>query len=276
MSLVWGYNWVVFKEALRFCGPFTFGALRSLLGGATLLLMLFAARRSLAPGSFEGVVVLSLLQITGFGGLMGWALVAGGAGRTAVLAYTMPFWVLLFAWPILGERLRGLQWAAVLLALAGLALMLPRWGSAGLLGATLPVAAGIVWAIAAVYTKVLQRRAPVSLLPFTGWQLLLGGIPLLLIALARGEAPIRWTPQFIWGLTYNVLAASALAWVLWLYVLQGLPAGVAGLGTLLTPVVALASAWIVLGEAPGARDRSGMLLILGGLALLTGHRLARS
>jgi drug/metabolite transporter (DMT)-like permease len=275
VSLVWGYNWVVFKEALRYCGPFTFGALRALLGGVVVLLALLAARRPLAPGSWEAVLVLGLLQITAFSGLMGWALVAGGAGRSAVLAYTMPFWVMLFAWPILGERLQGLQWVSVLLALAGLVLMMPRWGQAGLSSAALAVASGVVWATAAVYTKILQRRAPVALLPLTGWQLLLGAIPLFVVALTRGEAPIRWTPQFVWALTYNVLGPSALAWFLWLYVLQGLPAGVAGLGTLLTPVITLVTAWLAMGEAPGVRDGSGMVLILSGLAILTVRRLAR-
>jgi len=47
-------------------------------------------------------------------------LVSGEAGKTAVLLYTMPFWVILLAWPILGERIRGLEWLAVILAFAGL------------------------------------------------------------------------------------------------------------------------------------------------------------
>ena len=60
-----------------------------------------------------------------------WALESGGAGKTSVLTYTMPFWLLLLAWAFLGERLRGVQWLAVALALAGLVLVLEPVAPAG-------------------------------------------------------------------------------------------------------------------------------------------------
>ena len=54
-----------------------------------------------------------MLQTAGFLGLMTWALQGEGAGKTAILTYTMPFWLLLMAWVFLGERLKGFQWVAV-------------------------------------------------------------------------------------------------------------------------------------------------------------------
>ena len=55
------------------------------------------------------------------------ALAGGGAGRTSVLVFTMPFWTLVIARIVLGERVRGAQWIAVALAFAGLTLVVAPW-----------------------------------------------------------------------------------------------------------------------------------------------------
>ncbi|MEI6450918.1 MAG: DMT family transporter, partial [Actinomycetes bacterium] len=124
LALIWGYNWVVMKIGLGYADPFAFAALRTFLGALSLFLLLIVLRRSLRPRAVGFTIVIGLLQTTGFVGLLIWALQSGGAGKTSVLTYTMPFWLLLLAWAFLGERLRGTQWLAVGLALAGLLLVL--------------------------------------------------------------------------------------------------------------------------------------------------------
>ena len=127
LALIWGYNWVVMKVGLQYAQPFTFSALRTFLGALSLFALLLVLRRSLRPPPLGWTLVIGLLQTTGFVGLLMWALESGGAGKTSVLTYTMPFWLLLLAWAFLGERLRGVQWVAVALALAGLVLVLAPW-----------------------------------------------------------------------------------------------------------------------------------------------------
>ena len=107
LTLIWGYNWVVMKTAVQFASPFQFAALRTFLGALMLFLVLILTKRSLALKEFPTMLALGLLQTCGFTGLLIWALVSGGAGKTAVLSYTMPFWVMLFAWPMLGEKFFG-------------------------------------------------------------------------------------------------------------------------------------------------------------------------
>src|SRR5690606_29302979 len=114
VALIWGYNWVVMKVALDHSGPMDFSLLRNLFGAVTLFVIIAFRRESFglppAPGK---VLLLGLMQTTGFVGLIAIALTDGGAGKSAVLAYTMPFWALLFGAWFLGERVRGLQWLAV-------------------------------------------------------------------------------------------------------------------------------------------------------------------
>ena len=63
LALIWGYNWVVMKQGLRYSQPFTFAALRSFLGAVTLFMLLPILRKPLRPkalGLTEGCGPLGL------------------------------------------------------------------------------------------------------------------------------------------------------------------------------------------------------------------------
>ena len=260
---------MVMKSALADAGPLTFTALRSVLGALSLFLVMLWQRKPMAITRPAATFVLGVLQTALFVGLTMAALIHGGAGKTAVLVYTMPFWVLLLAWPLLGERLHGLQWPAVALACAGLILILAPWRHASSpVSEILAVAAGLAWALAALQAKRMGRVQHYDLLSLTAWQMALGSLPLAAIATFLPEPPIHWTPYFVWALFYNVILGNALAWWLWMYILQNLPAGLASLGTLAIPVIGVLAAWLQLGEKPGMVEIAGMALIGSGLGLL--------
>jgi drug/metabolite transporter (DMT)-like permease len=269
LAVIWGYNWVVMKVGLAYSQPFTFAALRTFLGAVILFLLLAALRRPLRPRALGLTAALGLLQTGGFTGLAMWALVSGGAGKTSVLVYTMPFWLLLMAWVVLGERLRRFQWVAVALTFIGLMLILSPWRLRGGFSDLLAVAGALCWAGSAVVAKVLRKRHEVDLLSMTAWQMLLGSLPLILVSLLTWSAPPVWSGSFVAALAFNVLLATAVALILWFFVLHALRAGTAGLGSLLTPVIGVAAAWIQLGERPDISEALGMAAIVGALVLLT-------
>lgn len=271
-SAIWGYNWVVMKRALAYAGPLDFAALRNLLGALSLFAVLLVLRRPLAPVATGWTLLLGLLQTAGFSGLAFAALVWGGAGKTAVLTYTMPFWSLLLSRWLLGERIARAQWPPILLAFAGLALVLLARGpgAAGAqLAALLAVGAGFLWAASAVVAKKLRARHQLDLISLTAWQMLWGSLALVALALAVPSRPIEWSAYFVGALVYNVLLATALAWLLWLYVLQRMNAGMAAMATLAIPVIGVLAAALELGERPGAGEAAGMALIGAGLAGLS-------
>ena len=269
LALIWGYAWVVMKIGLDYVQPFTFAAMRTFLGAIALMLVLLVLRRPLRPKALWPTLVLGLMQTTGFVGLLTWALAGGGAGKTSILTYTMPFWVLLMAWVVLGEKLKGLQWVAVGLALAGLLLILAPWNLKGKTSEFLAIAGAVVWAASAVYAKILRRRHEVDLLSLTAWQMLLGSLPLIVISVFTWDYSPQWNGTFIAALLFVALLGNAVAWLLWLYILNSFRAGTAGLATLLTPVIGISSAWIQLGERPSIGEGIGMIAIVAAL-LLTG------
>lgn len=274
LALVWGYSWVVMKVGLQYADPFLFATLRMGLSALVLFMVMAALGRSLRPVAFWWTALIGLLQTTGFAGVTTAALAAGSAGKVSVLVYTMPFWLLLLAWLVLGERVRGVQWLAVALALVGFLLILSPWQLRGARATILAVCGGLLWAAGGVTMKALDRRRHVDLLSLTAWQLLLGSVPLVIIAAATWEAPI-WSGSFLAALAYAVILGNALAWYLWSYSLRALPTGLAGFGTLAIPVLAVAAAWLQLGEVPGLYEAVGMACIIGALAVLTLTELAR-
>ncbi|MBP6095569.1 MAG: EamA family transporter [Methyloversatilis sp.] len=278
LALIWGYNWVVMKIALVDMGAFQFGALRTLIGGMLLFGLAFALRRPVRIREMGSVALMGLLQTTGFTGLIILALVSGGAGKSAVLAYTMPFWVMLLAWPLLGDRLRGWQWPSAAATLAGLLCILDPLHLAGdLLSTVLATLAGVCWALAVIVAKRLQARAPdIDVLAIAAWQSLIGSVPLVVLALWWPAPPINWTASLVAALLYNIVPGTVVAWLLWLYALRRLSAGTTSMVSLITPVIGVLSAAWQLGERPAPGELAGMLLIGFGLALLSLEALRRS
>jgi drug/metabolite transporter (DMT)-like permease len=269
LSLVWSYNWIVMKQVLRYSGPFEFAAWRFALGTLVLFGVLRWRRVSLRPPPWGPMVAIGIAQTFAFQGLVQLALVDGGAGKTALLAYTMPFWAVLLAWMVLRERPSRVQWVSLAIALLGLALVIDPWRGVGALGsALLAIAGGLAWAIGMVLSKRVFVRGGVSVLSLTAWQMLAGTVGLVLLAALVPERPIAWTTPFVLALAYNAVLASGLAWLLWSYVVERLPTSVAGLSSLVVPILGVLFAWGVLGEVPSLAEGAGMALLAVALLIV--------
>ncbi|MGO8753833.1 MAG: DMT family transporter [Gallionellaceae bacterium] len=270
LTVIWGYSWVLAKQALAYAPPFAFAAERCAGGALALFLIVKLMGRStklVAPGP---TLVIGLAQVTGFMALQTWALVEGGPGKTAVLVFSMPIWTLLIAWPILGERIRGKQWLAALSTLTGLVLIIEPWNMhSSLLSKVLGVMAAICWAVGTVLVKRLRSRQQVDLLSLTAWQMLLGAVPLMLLALFVPEQPTNWAVPYIAILVIMSVVSTAMGWWLWITILDRVPAWEASLSVLGTPVVAIVSSRLMMGEEFKLGELAGILLIGSGLALLS-------
>ncbi len=264
LALLWGYNWVVMKIAVHDAPPFVFAATRTLGGGLVLAFTGVALRKRLAPQRPAAFFWIGLFQTGIFIGLVTWAVVAAGAGQVAMLAYTMPLWVAIIGARVLGERLTVRHAIAIAVAFAGILCMIGPHHSLGM-PEVLAILAGLSWAIGIVLAKRLQRGGSIDLFNLTTWQLLFGGIALAVVALAVPERPVVWNAAYTFAVTYNVLLATAVAYFLWIFVLDELPARDASMGTLANPVVGVIAAWIQLGEVPTVLSGIGIVLVLAGL-----------
>ncbi|TDR82737.1 DMT family transporter [Paludibacterium purpuratum] len=269
--LVWAYSWIASKMGLPYMTPLQLAFWRTLLGVTTLGVVILLTGRSLRPTPFWPTFWLGMSQTAAFGSLTTMALLAGGAGKVSVLAYTMPFWTLLLARCFLNERLGGLQWGAVVLACVGLVLIIQPWQlHGGPLSDVLAIAGGLAWAVGAVQAKRLRLRYRVSTMALTFWQMLWGVMPLGVLAWLMPAPPVHVGWQLVAILLYLGVFASGLGWLTWMLLLSRLSAGMASLNVLAIPAVAVLMAWLQMGEAPDRVEGVGMLLIALALALLSG------
>ena len=277
LTLIWSFNWIVLKEVLRYVGPFDFSALRYVFGTLVLGVAMIAKRESPKPPPLVETALIGFAQTAGFQAFVQWALVGGGAGKTALLAYTMPFWVVLFSWLILSDRPGARQWASLAIAALGLVFILEPWrGLGGSGSAVLAVAGGVCWALGVVLSKRLFRRCGATALSLTTWQMFFGTLLLVAIALAVPSRSIEWSPYLVGALFYNGVLSSGLAWLLWSYVVDRLPANIAGLSSLIIPIAGIGFAWLLLGEVPSASESVGIVAICVALAIVNVRRPAKA
>jgi drug/metabolite transporter (DMT)-like permease len=269
LSLLWGYNWVAMKAGLAHASPFGIASWRFLFGAISLLPVLVWMRRPLGVPRSEWwlVAAMSVLLVLNFGSCFT-ALGMAGTGKTAVLVYTMPFWTVVLARIFLRERMRPAQWLAVTLAGAGLLVLVDPMHLRGLAASLIAVGAGLFWGASVVLVKAQQGRVRTHVLTLTFWQMLAGCATLFCLNEMLGLRETEWTPAFVGALAYTSVLASTVAWLLFYYALERLPAGMAGLGTLATPVLGVLFAWLVFDEVPSREEAAGMVLIGIGLVLL--------
>ena len=267
LSLIWGYHWAVMKIGLNYSGALTYSAIRCIIAAPLMLAFVKLQGRSIKVRSWRWVLLVGIVQTAGNFGIGAVAVKFGEAGRSAVLTYTMPFWVMAFSYLFLGDRAGPRRWIAAFLAVAGILVVAFASGRAALGPVLLALIGGICWGGGVVlYQRALKAHNDESTV-FAAWQLLVGGITMaLFIPFFSGEGEIQWTTPFLISITYTTLLATAVAVYLWFLLISRLEAGTAAFGVLLAPAVALVSSWIQLQERPAPIEALGLAIILAAIA----------
>jgi drug/metabolite transporter (DMT)-like permease len=267
----WGVNWPVMKHGLHYVPPLAFATLRLLLGGIVLSIVAAWRGELRFPHREDWPVVLGvgLLQMAAFMGLVNLGLQYVPAGRSAILAYTTPLWVVPLAMWRLGERLTRLRLFGLLLGLGGVAVLFNPFAfdwrqPMVVLGNGLLLLAALLWAILIVQVRGHRwRGSPLSLAP---WQMLVATLTLLPFTLLFEHFDrIQWGTALGWVLLYNGPIATAFCFWAMISVTRALPAITTSLSTLAVPMVGYAAAMATLGERMTVADGTGFLLLVGGL-----------
>jgi probable blue pigment (indigoidine) exporter len=271
-SVGWGLNFPIMKHLLTEWPPLSSRGLCGIAGAAALALIALARRQSLGVPRqlWSRLVLVSLLTIGGWVAFMGLALLWLSASEAAVLGISIPVWVALLAWPILGERLSPVRAISLTIALAGISVLIGGNGleaSAVKLPGLLCALAG---AVCVALGTVLTKHFPLAMPPLAlaAWQVGLGCLPIALVGLAVEQPHLASLSGVGWAsMIYMTLIQFCLCYVCWFAALERLPAATASIGTLLVPVIGVLAAGAMLHEPLGWREISALVFTLGGVAL---------
>jgi drug/metabolite transporter (DMT)-like permease len=265
LGLIWGITWPVMKIALNEIPPLTMRGTAAILGAVTYYLMCVLMRRSLrvpSPKIWAHIVVASLLNIVSFSLFSAFAQLVATTSRVAILAYTMPIWATLLAWPFLGERPNRVQAIALILCAAGLAILIYPLTSNGIpLGIVFALAVGVCWGGGTVYLKWAQIEA--DQMGVGSWQMTIAAVILAACMLIFDGGPQFGTAHLdgVLATAWTGIASNGIAYALWFTIIQRLPAVTASLGVLASPVIGVIGSFAILGEVPSASDMVGFALI---------------
>ena len=269
----WGLNWTVVKLTLEYMTPLWLAAFRSGLAAVVLYFVMLATNKLRIPkrGDMPVVCSIALLHMTAFTALMVLGIQFVPAGRSIVLGYTTPIWVIPAAVLLLHERLTAPRIAGMAMGFAGLVVMFNPlafdWNDErALLGNGLILLSALCWAISIIHTRAHKWISTPFELVF--WEVLLASVALTLLACVfEGIPQVRWSVRLALLLAYGSVVSVALAYWAMAMVNRSLPAMTTSLGVLATPVVGLLCSMVVLGEDFSLALLVGLALIIGGLVL---------
>lgn len=273
-SLGWGFNWPVTKYLLGEVPPLTLRGCTGVIGALLLATLAISRGQSLgvSEGQWPRLVLAAVLNVTCWMVLMAFALLYLPASEATLIAYTMPVWASLLAWPVLGERPTLLRTVALAMAFAGLASILGGNG----FDASIAKLPGILMALGGAFGfalgTVLAKKLPIKLPPITAaaWQIGIGCLPIAAVGLAIETTHLEKVTQLGWALLfYSTVIQFCVAYVSWFAALARLPASVAAIGTMAVPVIGVVASALALGEPLGPGQIAALVLTLAAVVLAT-------
>jgi drug/metabolite transporter (DMT)-like permease len=269
LALVWGINWPVLKLGVTEIAPLTFRALTLPFAALGLLGVAKASGDSIRIPRplWAKVAILGVANITGWNGLLLFGVQDLPAGRSAIIAFTMPMWAVLFSLALLHEPLSGRKAAGLALGMLGMGVLLGddiRHLQRTPTAALLVLGAAVCWALGTVLLRKWKPPLPQSAL--TGWMMLLGWIPLAALAPFFGGQPLRSPSAAAWfALVYNMFLAGTLAHWAWYSLARSLPVAVSSMSSLPVPIVGVFSGMLLLGERPGPGEWMALALVVAAM-----------
>lgn len=269
LCFAWGLTWPAMRLALDEIPVFTMRVVTLGLGSGALFLYVMLRGQSLSPGGWKNLAHLAvsgILNVLSFSLGSVIAMMFATTGRVAMLCYTMPIWAAVLAWLVLGERFTRVRVTALLLCVAGMAILIWPLRTGNPIGLLIAVGIAVSWAAGTVYVKWAGIKGD----PYVnaGWQVFVSFV-IVTACLPFFEGSLHLSQAHMpaaLAMIFAGLVGSGLAYFLWFGIVGRVPAMTASLGVLSAPVIGVISTAILLGEWPTAEDIVGYVLIFAASA----------
>jgi drug/metabolite transporter (DMT)-like permease len=266
--VVWGSTYLAQKVGLDGFPPLALNAVRFLLAGA-LLYAYARMRRVPAPDRRQwrtSAIQGLLLPAAGTGGAA-WAEQALPSGTTALFLATIPLWIVIGRRVADRERITRPVGLGVAAGIAGVAVLTRPAGAGSTLAIAVALGGALCWGLGTVYAG--HAPHPANAIMASAAELLCAGGILTVLSIAAGEpGRVHVTPHSLLALGYLTVAGSVIAYTAYAWLLDHVPARIAGTYAFVNPVVAVLLGWWLLGERLDARVVLATAVIAAGVALI--------
>lgn len=274
VCIVWGVSWVGTKEAVKGMPPFQMVGIRQILAGLAYVIFFIAKGSKLPRGrEWYPIFFLSFISFMVSNGLATWGVKLTTAGLSAILGAIFPLWLVILLAFRGGPRIPPLAWLGILVGFSGVCVVFYEhlheiFNLSFLVGILLGLIASLAWAYGTIYTKEFA----VNFNPYhsIGWQMLISGIMLNIIAKISGEViPLHEISLYTWGvILFLVVVSSIIAFIAYLYALQKLPTGLVSVYAYINPIVAVLTGSLFTGEPLTILIITGSLITLSGVYIV--------
>lgn len=270
--ILWGTTYFAVLIGLQTLPPFIMAAVRFLMAGLVLLLIVYLkGERLVVPGVYKNML-LGIIILTGGQGLLFWSEQYIASGTAAILVSSLPLWYVL-----LDTKNRHVYFSnkliisGLVLGFFGILLLFKKYLGAStvntewqLYGLIAVIGACICWASGTLYHKNHVNQS--SLFLNLGWQLIGGFLSSLLVALFSSEFSgfsFENVSMHSWLATiYLAVAGTLIAFVAFNWLLTVRPAAVVGTYAYVNPVIAVLLGWLMANEGISLLQIAGMVIIL--------------
>lgn len=254
--------------------PLWYTTVRLIVGTATMMMFVASIKKLSWPSKkdFALIIIVGLLEISIYMLLANIGLSYLPAGRSSLLAYTTPLWIMPLVTWVFKEKSGITHWLGFILGLTGLFILLNPWESDWtnadtLFGSAMLLLASLCWAISMLACRYMKWNKPP--LELISWQLLIGTLPILVFALAKEPLPtIEWNMPLVLSLVYTGVLVTGISYWGGVVLNRALPALVVSLGFLLVPVLSTTVSIFFMQEALTISTVIAMTCILLGLVFV--------
>jgi len=282
--IIWGSTFLAIRFAVQTLPPLLMMGTRHLVAGAILLAwMLTRSDARPEPRLWLSASFAAAFCFLGCHGLLAWAELRVPSGLAALLAATLPIWMILLA------RARGQEHeltpkvlAGIFLGLGGVAILVPfslhGQQRAVFLSAMAILIGEVLWAAGAIYSRGVKTTT--SVMTFAAMQMFVGGIQLCLVGLVFGEGSrvhtADFTPLSVASLLFLIIFGSLLTFTAYTWLLKVSSPAVVSTHSYVNPLVAVLLGWMLANEKVTTRTMLGTIIILASVALTSMRKKSES
>ncbi|MCB9853197.1 MAG: EamA family transporter [Phycisphaerales bacterium] len=282
--VVWGSTYLAIRFAIDSLPPFLMAGGRYLIAGAVLsLIVRNRSDERLSLSNLRAAFIIGTLMLLGGNGLVCWAEQSVPSGVAALLIATVPIWMVMLDWLICrGPRPGIATMIGLILGLTGIYVLvgadsfksepIDRWGAIALLSAC------VFWTLGSLYSR--RAALPKSTLLATGFEMIGGGLSLLIVGTLNGEwmliRPESITLKSCLALAYLIVFGSIIALPAYKWLLTVCPPGRAATYAYVNPVIAVSLGAMLAGEALSLRVILACSVIVIAVVIITRSSVRRS